>query len=65
MDRNEIAEKVKAASRQQDGKQVLVCPDARALADKLGVAARDVGDVCNDEGIKIVSCALGCFGKKD
>jgi len=64
MDKTEIAEKIKAETREQDGRQVLACPDARSLADKLGVAAREVGAVCNDEGIKIVDCALGCFGKK-
>lgn len=39
----------------------ITCPQARALADSLGVASRVIGDVCNQLEIKIKGCALGCF----
>jgi hypothetical protein len=38
------------------------CARALAVARRLGVEPRTVGDACNREGIKIVRCQLGCFG---
>ncbi len=37
------------------------CPAARELADKLGVDPGVIGEACNQLGIKIKGCALGCF----
>lgn len=50
------AEVVQAA---KDG--VLVCHDARALAEKLGVDYLTLGKACNEAGIKVRECELGCF----
>ncbi|HHW41735.1 MAG TPA: hypothetical protein GXX19_11435 [Syntrophomonadaceae bacterium] len=39
----------------------ITCPEARELADSLGVSPRVIGDACNRLKIKIKGCALGCF----
>ena len=39
----------------------LSCHDARALAEKLGVAYSMVGKACNELQVKIHACELGCF----
>ncbi len=43
---------------------MLACRDALSLASRLGVPPGLVGKVCNEEGIRIVDCQLGCFGRK-
>jgi len=52
-----LAEAVLAQA--QEGR--IACGQAFALARRLGVAPRDVGDACNRAGVKIVQCQLGCF----
>lgn len=39
----------------------ITCPEARKLADSLGVDPKVIGDTCNRLKIKIRGCALGCF----
>ena len=39
----------------------LPCPIAFKLARELGVGTRHVGQLANEEGIRISSCQLGCF----
>ncbi len=39
----------------------LPCGKAFKIADELEVSKREVGDTCNEMGIKIVNCQLGCF----
>jgi len=39
----------------------IVCHDARALAEKLGVDYALVGEACNELEVKIHACELGCF----
>ena len=52
-----VLNKVKEAAK--DGR--LNCPEARRIADELGVPAKVVGQACNELKIKISGCALGCF----
>ena len=40
----------------------LPCAEALAVAERLGVEPRVVGEAANALGIKIVDCQLGCFG---
>jgi len=37
------------------------CRRLLELAERTGVAARDVGRLCDEMHIKIVACQLGCF----
>jgi hypothetical protein len=39
----------------------ITCPEARGLADRLGVDPSVIGEACNQLGIRIKGCALGCF----
>jgi hypothetical protein len=37
------------------------CPDLRQLAEKLNIEYSQIGKICDEAGIKIYGCALGCF----
>lgn len=51
-----------AALKQHAGEQKrLSCQDAFKLAHDLEVPIEQVGQACNEIGIKIVGCQLGCF----
>jgi len=39
----------------------LPCQEAFRIAHDLEVPIEQVGQACNDIGIKIVACQLGCF----
>lgn len=56
-EREEIKKKVLEKSK--DGK--IPCKTALEIADELKVHPREVGEVINELGIKIVACQLGCF----
>ena len=56
-DTQRITEAVEAEA--QDGR--LPCAKALALAKRLGVSPEAVGRACNEAGIKIKRCQLGCF----
>ena len=57
MDPEKVKEAVIAAAKND----VLTCHDARALAEQLGVDYSEVGKACNEAGIKVRVCELGCF----
>jgi len=40
----------------------LSCSRAIELGQALGVPLPEIGQFCQSQGIKIVDCALGCFG---
>ncbi|MFH1833886.1 MAG: hypothetical protein ABH877_02585 [bacterium] len=54
-------EQVKAAVEQAATDGVLTCHDARALAERLGVDYSLVGKACDEAGLKVRVCELGCF----
>jgi hypothetical protein len=54
-------EHVKEAVEQAATNGVLTCHDARALAERLGVDYSLVGQACNEAGVKVRACELGCF----
>jgi hypothetical protein len=54
-------EQVKEAVKQEATDKVLTCHDARALAEKLGVDYSVVGKACDEAGVKVRVCELGCF----
>lgn len=55
--RAKVAEELRRRSRQ--GR--ITCRAAFEVADLLGVSKRLVGQVADEEGVKIVACQLGCF----
>ena len=56
-----LTEAVCAAATQREGRRVLSCAAAFQLAADHAVPVREIGDICNNEGIKIAHCQLGCF----
>jgi len=56
-----LTEAVKQAALEQDGRLILRCGEAFALAERHGVALAEIGRLCNENHIKIVNCQLGCF----
>lgn len=50
-----------ACIQNQEGKATLRCEDAFALAARFAVPVEMIGRLCNERGIKIVHCQLGCF----
>jgi hypothetical protein len=49
-----------AAHRIKDRPQ-LACAEAFRLAAQYGADPHQIGRICNENGIKIVGCQLGCF----
>ncbi len=52
---------VREALKQQSKENRITCRDALELAARLQVNPRLVGEVANEERIKIAACQLGCF----
>jgi len=57
MDLKEVKEAVEQAAKNG----VITCQEARALAERLGVEYSIVGRACNEVGVKVRACELGCF----
>jgi len=54
-------QQVKQAVEQAATNGVLTCHDARALAEELEVEYSLVGQACDEVGVKVRVCELGCF----
>ncbi len=39
----------------------LPCQKAFAIAEEAGLETAEVGKTCNELGVKIIGCQLGCF----
>jgi hypothetical protein len=64
MTQDELADKILKQTTQVDGLKKLSCHRAHVLAEDLAVSVKAIGSVCQEQGIKIVNCQLGCFGDK-
>ncbi|HOX24264.1 MAG TPA: hypothetical protein PLL30_00745 [Candidatus Krumholzibacteria bacterium] len=49
------------SQRRPDGKLALRCEDAFALAKEYSVPLETIGRLCNENGVRIAACQLGCF----
>jgi len=56
-------EELTAALRAEAEDGRISCAAALSLARRLGVNPAAVGRACDELGLKIVSCQLGCFGR--
>jgi hypothetical protein len=56
-DKEEIIAKVQEKAKDKK----INCATALNLANELGVPPKVIGDACNELGIKIHNCQLGCF----
>ncbi len=54
---NELKERILFEAQAQK----LPCKQAFAIASEVGCTIAEVGKACNETGIKIVKCQLGCF----
>lgn len=57
----QLKEKIYQEAEEIDGKKKLTCYKAFKIADELNVTTKEIGKVCNQEGIRIYACQLGCF----
>jgi len=60
-DNKELTATVIEAAKDVDGKKKLTCQRALQLAEKFNVSKESIGQLCNENGIKITNCQLGCF----
>jgi hypothetical protein len=37
------------------------CPEAFAISEKYGITKMEISRYCNQKGVKIRACQLGCF----
>jgi len=58
---NNIKEIVLAATVKDGNRKKLYCKTAFELVEKHGLKLKDIARLCNNEGIKIAKCQLGCF----
>jgi hypothetical protein len=61
MDRKKTEELILAKAKTKKDKKFINCTDAINIADSLNIAPIEVGKLCNELGIKIQNCRLGCF----
>ncbi len=59
--RDSIMKAIKEKTISVDGREKLPCAAAFALARKFNVGVIEIGNMCEQEGIRISSCQLGCF----
>ena len=52
---------IREAAVSVDGKFKLPCKRAFQLSEEHNLSLKEIGDICNAEGIKIINCQLGCF----
>ncbi len=48
-------------AQSREGKSTLACVDAFAIAARFAMPIETFGQLCNERGIRIVQCQLGCF----
>lgn len=61
MDETELQARIHEAVYEEEEKRKLACSSAFRLADKHNVSFAEIGRICEENGIKISRCQLGCF----
>ena len=59
--REDIARALRDKAHREGEKLKIPCEAAHSIADGFGVPRREIGAVCEEEGIRICACQLGCF----
>ena len=57
----QLVDAVVKAATETDGRKKLPCTSAFRLAERFGVKVMEIGQICNDNDIRIINCQLGCF----
>jgi hypothetical protein len=55
------AEKIAKIFKEEGIEKQITCPQAFAMAEKHKISKTDISTYCNEHGIKIRACQLGCF----
>ena len=45
----------------REGKKKLSCAQAFKLSKEHNISLKEIGETCNQQGIKMMECQLGCF----
>ncbi len=59
--KQELHAAILAATNVAGEQHSLSCAEAHRIADEHGAERRLVGEICNQQGIRIVTCQLGLF----
>ena len=57
----DVKQLVLSSAQEKNGVKKLPCTKAFALSQEHGVPLRRIGDICNEAGVRICHCQLGCF----
>jgi Zn-finger protein len=61
MDQNRMQKLVLESAAEHNGRRILSCARAFEIHRRHGIALAEIGRICDENGIKIRSCQLGCF----
>jgi len=56
-----LVEAVIKTAEEKNGRKKLSCAEAFRLAEQFGIEIGRIGQICNDNNIRISDCQLGCF----
>ncbi len=61
MEKDKLRSIIVDAAVETDGRKKLPCAKAFIIASENGVTIGEIGDICDEEEIRISHCQLGCF----
>ncbi len=61
MDREDLLAMIKDKIEKDGDTTKISCFSAHRIEDKNPVTLEEIGKLCNEEGIRIKDCQLGCF----
>jgi hypothetical protein len=61
MDQNAMRELVIGSAVEVNGRRTISCAQAFEIHRQHGITLRDIGGICNENGVRICECQLGCF----
>ncbi len=61
MDQDAMRALVLESATELDGRKTITCDRAFEIHRRHDIALRQIGRICNENGIRICECQLGCF----
>ena len=61
MKKEKLLEIIISESEIQADKKILFCEKAHQISKVNNVALSEIGTLCNEKGVRIKKCQLGCF----
>ena len=59
--KEELVKAVLEKAQHSQGKSRLTCAEAFAIAEEFSSQIKEIGQICNQQDVKICNCQLGCF----